>query len=107
MDVEYARINPTPTPFKAPAWPGVLTINPAATAVEAVHAKETHHEKMRVYRECKNVEKALLRHVQNALDHKYIEPLLNDDTGLIEDDLPTVLTYLDKNYAKVPSEEVK
>ena len=85
----------------------MLTINPAATAVEAVHAKETHHEKMRVYRECKNVEKALLRHVQNALDHKYIEPLLNDDTGLIEDDLPTVLEYLDTNYGKVPSEEVK
>ena len=62
---------------------------------------------MRMYRERKNVEKALLRHVQNSLEHKYIEPLLNDDMGLIEDNLPTVLTYLDTNYGKILSEEVK
>ena len=106
-DVEYANIIPQPTRFEAPVWPGTLTIDPAATAVEAVHAKEVHHEAMRIYRECKNVEKALLRHTQNALEHKYIEPLLNDDTGLIELDLPAVLKYLDENYGKVPSEEVK
>ena len=41
-----------------------------------------------------------MRHVQNALKHKYIEPLLNDD-------LPTVLIYLDTDYGKFPSEEVK
>ena len=52
-------------------------------------------------------EKALLRHAQNALELKYIEPLINEDTGLIEDDLPTVLAYLDTNYGKVLSEEVK
>ena len=66
-----------------------------------------HHEKMCVYWECKNVEEALLRCVQNDLEHKYIEPLLNDDTGLIEDNLPTVLTYLETICGKVPSEEVK
>ena len=106
-DVEYARINPTPTPFQAPAWSGALTINPAAAAVMAVHDKETHHEKMCVYRECKKVDKALLRHVQNTLEHKYIDSLLNDGTGLIEDDSSTLLTYLETNYGKVPSEEVK
>ena len=46
---------------------------------------------MRLYRECKIVERALLRHTQNALEIKYIEPLLIEDMGLIEDDLPTVL----------------
>ena len=107
LDIEFARINPTPTPFKAPTWPGTLTINPAATAVKDVHVKETHHEKMRVYRECKNVEKALLCHVQNALEYEYIEPLLYDNTGLTEENLPTVFTYLGTNYGKVPSEEVK
>ena len=62
---------------------------------------------MRLYKEWKNVEKALLCHAQNALENKYIEPMINEDTGLIEDDLPTVLTYLDTNYGKVLSEEVK
>ena len=100
-DAEYGRILPTPTRFVAPAWPGQLVIDPAATAVEAVHAKEAHHEQMRIFRECKNVEKFLLRHTQTALEYKYIEPLINEDTGLIELDLPSVLQYLDTNYGKV------
>ena len=50
-----------------------------------------------LYIEYKNVEKALIRHAQNTLENKYIELLINDDTGLIEDDLPTVLAYLDTN----------
>ena len=106
-DLEYAKIIPTPARFEAPTWPGTLVINPTATAVEAVHAKEAHHEQARLFRECKNVEKVLLRHVQNALEHKYIEPLINEDTGLVEQDLPSVLQYLDTNYGKVSSEEVK
>ena len=65
-DADYARIDPTPTPFIAPVWPGTLVIDAAASAVEAVHAKELHHEAMRLYRECKNVERALLRHTQKC-----------------------------------------
>ena len=38
-NVEYARIILTPTPFVAPNFPGVLTIDPAATAIEVVHEK--------------------------------------------------------------------
>ena len=49
-DTEYASIIPQPTRFEAPVWPGALAINPTATAVEAVHAKEAHHEAMRIYR---------------------------------------------------------
>ena len=106
-DVEYAWINPTPTPFVAPAWPGTLALDPASTAVQAVHAREAHQDKIRLYRECKNMEKFLLRHVQNALEVKWIEPLINEDTGLIEDDLPTLLAFLDANYGQVQSKEVK
>ena len=106
-DVEYARINPKPTPFIASAWPGVLQIDAAAIAIDALHAKERHHKSMRLYRKYKYLERALLRHTQNALEFKYIEPLLNNDTGLIEDYLPTVLQYLDQSYGKVQSEEVK
>ena len=106
-DVEYARIIPTPTPFIAPTWPGTLALDPASTAVQAVHAREHHQDQIRLYRECKNMEKFLLRHAQNALEPKWIAPLINEDTGLIEDDLPTVCAYLDTNYGVVQSEEVK
>ena len=54
-DVEYARINLNPTPFVSPACPGPLQIDAIATAVEAVYAKERHHEAIQLYRECKNV----------------------------------------------------
>ena len=36
-----------------------------------------------------------------------MEHLIDEDTWLIEDDLPTVLEQLSTNYRKVPSEEVK
>ena len=41
------------------------------------------------------------------MEHKYIKPLINKDTGEIELDFPAVLQYLDTNYGRVASEEVK
>ena len=60
-----------------------------------------------MYRKCKNVEKALLRHIQNALEEKFIKYMVDEDTGLIEHAIPTVMEYLFLNYGKVLSEEVK
>ena len=79
-DLEYMKIVPRPDRFDAPTWPGELVIDASATPVEAVHEKEKHRELMRVYRECKNVEKALLRHIQSAVEEKYIEHLLDEHT---------------------------
>jgi hypothetical protein len=104
-DAEYANVSNTQ--FVAPNFPGTLTIPTGTDAVPALQLRETHKERARQYRECKNVEKALLRHAQNAVEEKYIEHLINDDTGLIEDDIPDVLDYLFTNYGKVTSEEVK
>ena len=106
-DVEYARINPTPTPFFAPGFPTNLTIPPAATQVEALELREKYKEVKRLYYECKNVEKALLRHIQDAIEEKYIDHLVDDDTQLIQADIPDVLEYFFTNYGKVPSREVK
>ena len=106
-DPEYARIQPTPTPFVAPNFPGALILDPALTAVQQVQERETQKEQVALYRECKNVEKALLRHIQTALEEKYLEAMVDDDTGLIEDDIPTVLDYLFTTYGKVTAEEVK
>ena len=72
-----------------------------------MHEKEGNKELVRIYKECKNVEKALLRHIQNTVEEKYINHLIDEDTGLIKHDIPTVLDYLFSNYRKVPPEEVK
>ena len=60
-----------------------------------------------VYIANKNVKKALSRHIQNAIEEKYIKHLMDEDTVSIEQNIPTVLEYLLKNYGKVPSDEVK
>ena len=53
------------------------------------------------------MEKALQRHIQDAIEDKYLESLIDEDTQLINDDVPAVLKYLFDTYGKVPSKEVK
>ena len=65
-DVEYNNVSATP--FLAPNFPGTLTIPVATTAVQALQLREAHKEAARLYRECKNVKKALLRHIQNVIE---------------------------------------
>ena len=66
-----------------------------------------HNEAIALYRECKNVKQSLLQHIQTAVDEKYIEFMVNEDTGSMEDNVPTVLYYLFMTYRKVTAEEVK
>ena len=95
------------TPFTAPDFPGVLRIPRGTDTVDAMNIREEHKRAMGVYRECREVERALMRHITTAVESKYIDFLKNDDTDLIDDDIPTVLTYLFSNYGKVPTRTVK
>ena len=104
-DEEYASI-PHTQPFVPPNYPPPLSIPANATAIRALELKEEYYEAKRLYLECKNVEKALLRHIQDALEEKYIEALVDEYTNLLTGDIPTILTYLFYNYGKVRSEEV-
>jgi len=52
------------------------------------------------------MEKALLRHIQDAIEDKYIELLVDQYTNLLTGDVPSILEYLSYNYGKVRSEEV-
>ena len=104
-DADYASV-PGTVPFVPPGYPPVLVIPAGATAVEALQLQEDHHEAKRAYLECKNVEKALLRFIQDALEDRFIEGLLDEYTGLITMDIPDVLTYLFDTYGSVTSDEV-
>ena len=103
---EYARVTPN-NAFIAPEFPGPLVIPNNTNIVDAMNMKESHRRDTGLYRECKEVEKALLRHVTTAVESKYIDFLKNEDTDLIEEDLPTVLRYLFNNYGNVPTRVVK
>ena len=104
-DAEYALISPTP--FDAPEYLAALTIPPGTNQIETLNLREQHKEGRRSYYACKNVEKALQRHIQDAIEDKFLESLVDEDTQLIQEDVPAVLKYLFDLYGKVPSEEVK
>ena len=104
-DEEFDSI-PNTTPVEPPNYPGPLVIPATATPIEALELKERHQEEKRLYLEFKNVEKALLRHMQDAIEEKYIEALVNEYTNLLDGDVPSMLQYLFYNYGKVRSEEV-
>ena len=59
-----------------------------------------------MYIEYKNTEKALLRHIQDTLEDKYMEAIVDKYTNLINDNILIVLDYLFYNYGKFSSEEV-
>ena len=104
-DAEYATV--TSTPFVLPTYPATLTIPTGTDQVQALILQEIHKDAKNAYYECKNVEKALQRHVQDAIEDKYLESLVDKDTQLIQDDIPTVLQFLFNAYGKIPPEEVK
>ena len=104
-DEEYNSI-PDTQPFEPPTYPPPLVIPVTATAIEALQIKEQHNEQKRLYLECKNVEKALLRYAQEALEDKYIAALVDPYTNLITTDIPAMLDYLFYNFGRVSSEEV-
>ena len=106
-DIKYAKITPTPAPFVALTYTLTLTIHPNATSVEPIQARENHTEKTRLYREFKDMEKALLYHIHIALEEKYIDHIVDKDTYLLEDDIPTVMGYLPKTMEKYQPKKSK
>ena len=84
----------------------LLDIPNDATPIQALNLKDQHSEERRLYLECKNAEKALMRHIQDAIEEKYLESLVDEYTKLLLGDIPIVLEYLFYNYSKIRSDEV-
>ena len=76
--VEYAAV--CDTPFDAATFPSSFTIPTGMDQVAALNTREVHKEQKRNYYECKNVEKELQRHIQDAIEEKYLESLIDEDT---------------------------
>ena len=92
-------------PFEPPTCTPPLDMPSTATSVQALQLKN-HAEANSACLERKNIDKAILRHVQDALEEKHIEALVDQHTNLLTDDAPKVLECLFYNYGKVSSEEV-
>ena len=64
---EFATM-PNTMPFEPPMCPGPLVTPSTSTPIAALELKEKHQEEKRMCLECKNVEKALQRHTQDAIE---------------------------------------
>ena len=80
-DQEWAGISPIQ--FQVPNYPQHLVILPDTTQVGALALQEQHNKEKWVYYECKNVEKAPQWHIQDAIEDKCLESLIDEDTQLI------------------------
>ena len=49
---------------------------------------------------------ALLRHIQDIIEEKYLKSLVDDYIILLNSNMPEILTYLFCNYGKVQLKEV-
>ena len=104
-DEEYTSI-PNTQPFVALIYPLPLVILTTATPIQALELKEEYNKQKWLYLEFKNVEKALLYFIQDAVEDKYTASLVDEYTNLFCNDMPTVIEYLLYNYSKVRYEEV-
>ena len=97
-NAKYATV--TATLFVPPTYPASLTIPTGTDKVQALNLREIHKDAKNAYYERKNVERALQRHVQDAIEDKYLESLVDKDTQLIQDNIPTVPQFLFNAYKK-------
>ena len=97
---EYARAAPG-TPFVRPPNPGVLVIPPGTAQHAAVRMREDHTERLRLFRECLDVEQALIKQVLEAIDDKYTKFLRNRLTQRVDMNLEALFTNLFQRYGLV------
>ena len=106
-DTEYLLIEGITETAVPPTWPGTFTVDPDFNQIQALQAREQHKDAIREYRECQNVEKALLRHLQRSLESKYLQAFEDDATALLAGDIPVILEHLFGRYGVVRGEDVK
>ena len=75
----------------APTYPQLLTIPVDTTAIQALELKDAHNERKHIYLEYENAEKALLWRIQDIMEDRHIESLVNEYANLFTDDIPAVM----------------
>ena len=81
--LKCARVAPE-TPFVRPPNPGVLVISPGTAQHAATRMQEDHTEALQVYRECLDMEQALIKQVLEAIESKYTKCLRNRLTKRVD-----------------------
>ena len=101
-DARYALVSPAP--FIRPIHPGILVIPPATTQHMASTLRDQHKEALRLFIECKNVEKALQQQLSEAIDNIYLDALRDANTNALNIPIRDVLQYLYDTYGDINPE---
>ena len=97
---EYNTIAPG-TPFNNQPHPGPLTIPAGTTNVQARVIENTYNANLKLYDQCVAMEKALKQQITKAIHEDWLKPLRDPVTHAINDDIPTMLTFLFAQHGDV------
>ena len=94
--VEYATVNATV--YTNPLHPGPFDIDILATQHAAKKLREEHRDRVRIFRETKDVQKLLTKQIVQAIEPKYLNTLRNCTMNNITANIQTILAYLMRHY---------
>ena len=100
---KYALISNTP--FNRPYHPGLLDVPIGTLRDEADRVTNAHRQQLDLYNTVQGVEKSLLQQLTKAVEPVYLESLKNQNTGLIQYPIFTVLAHLKSQYGNVHPHE--
>ena len=99
---------PDTVPYLRPEYLGPFRIEQRnATETEIAQEKADYDESIRLWREVKAVERALVQQIVAAVEPKYLKALRKQLTTKIMRDVKGILSYLFDNYGKVPPAVLK
>ena len=101
-DASYALVSPAP--FIRPLHPGILVIPDGTTLHMTTTLRDQHKEALRLFLECKNVEKALQQQLSEAIDNIYLDALRDANTNALNVPIRDVLQYLYDTYGDIAPE---
>ena len=103
-DAHYVLIYTTP--FVYVTHPGPLIIPDGTTAHTNSNMRITHNEEMRLLREVKGAERALVEQIVGTAEEAYISDIRNKTTYSVNNTVAGVLTHLQANYGQLMPHEI-
>ena len=102
---------PDPGPFIVQTRTPPTTRNTQATPIQITAAvvaqqKSAWDESKRIFNECQAVEQVLRQQIIEAIEPEYLEPLRDQYTEMVNDDIPTIFEHLLTTYGEVSDEDL-
>ena len=101
---QYALVSQHP--YVPSPHPGVLQILPGTAQHEAIRLRAEHVDAIALYRECLDIEQALINQIVHAIDDEYLQELRNDTTNAIEGSIPEIMDFLFTAFGDMEPEDI-